>query len=68
MERGIVRMRVGLSYDLLRLSPRLGDLYDKPQNKNARRENVRTHPNKNKHIPIITNTMGLGLEQAGALP
>jgi hypothetical protein len=26
-------MRVGLSYDLLRLSPRLGDLYDKPQNK-----------------------------------
>ena len=27
MERGIVSMRVGLSYDLLRLSPCSGDLY-----------------------------------------
>ena len=43
MRRGIVRMRVGLSYDLLRLSPRLGDLYDKPQNKKCAARN-RPHP------------------------
>ena len=31
MERGIVRVRVGLSYDPLRLSPCSGDLYEPPQ-------------------------------------
>ena len=45
MERGIVRMRVGLSYDLLRLSPCSGDLYDKPQNKKCAASN-RPHPPK----------------------
>ena len=43
MERGIVRMRVGLSYDLLRLSPCSGDLYDKPQNNKCAARN-RPHP------------------------
>ena len=43
-------MRVGLSYDLLRLSLRLGDLYDKPQNKMRGVKTSAPLPIKQKHL------------------
>ena len=43
IERGIVSMRVGLSYDLLRLSPCSGDLYANLRGQFSQ-ENVALHP------------------------
>ena len=50
MERGIVRARVGLSYDSLRLSPCSGDLYEPPQKSagSFKKACLAPHPNQNK--------------------
>ena len=42
MERGIVSMRVGLSYDLLRLSPCSGDLYKQSREHFSKEKLLRT--------------------------
>ena len=48
MERGIVSMRVGLSYDLLRLSPCSGDLYANPAGIFRKKNTPRTPTNPTK--------------------
>ena len=54
MERGIVSTRVGLSYDLLRLSPCSGDLFNRKPRGHFRKK-VATHPQTTKHISTPTN-------------
>ena len=56
MERGIVSMRVGLSYDLLRLSPCSGDLFNrKPRGRFLSRK-LASHPPNNPPSKHTTTT------------